>query len=577
LNDFFPENPTALVYINFQEIPETIVIRSGGRFVTSPYWLLDRISSALSQASVPYRLIGNEHQVFRIGLTDAITPIEPFLSSEYPAIELSGEGSTGGKREAGKWIDSFLRFAHILIEENESGFPDEWDKHYLIFQFGTRRIIINETAYLLILLSIFSLFFLYGVSFKTRIVRYLKILVRHLDALPVVFLFVFFCLLVSGFLLEGITLMQGYSGFWMSLPFLFFLLKISTALFLFFLTFRFLRRRYFSIRGSFYSAAALLFLLLTTVTTAVINISFSYYFAWAFMWTFVFTLLKRRSLKLLCLIVSPLWLFKALYDVFTLPSFKVLDIILFSRFSGNLLVALFILPFVLKLIRLSLLHKHAVGRKQKRQNFLILALLGLLSISLGVYLFLYDPWSRMDQPVLAEEVIDSNTSNRYLKVSSEFTLRPFSITGSGYSRSVEGGSRELIIQGTGAPDLLRVEHQVSSFLDRKHVQLLIYPEGKPDRILCTLKSESEIIIFDANFPFALDPAGKKGTIFIGINPPIPLRVEFTLGNDEAEVLLEVVYRELPYELDLKGEGMNFETVLRVKKDFSLLEYNSSID
>ena len=252
--------------------------------------------------------------------------------------------------------------------------------------------------------------------------------------------------------------------------------------------------------------------------------------------------------------------------------------IFFSRFSGNLLVALFILPFVLKLIRLSLLHKHAVGRKQKRQNIIILVFFGFISLSLGVYLFLYDPWNRIDQQVQAEEVIDMNTSSRYLKVSSQAPLQPFSVTGNGYSRNLEGGGREMVIQGGTVPELLQVEQEISSFLDRKHVVLTILPEGNPDHILCSIKGEPEIVIFDASFPFSVDPEGKEGMIYIGKNPPIPLRVEFTLGKEATAVLLlEVFYRELPFELELKGERMEFETVLRVKKEVSLLEYNTSKD
>ncbi len=565
LQDFYPESPVAVLFLNFKEFPEAVSIQSGAKYGTTPYWLMEACSTALDRTDISYRLRGNEHQVFRVGMTDSVTIIEPFLNEEFPAIAITGSGSTGEMADESSLIFSFLLFFQEFLGTLSGGFPEEWDKHFLFFQIGGKKIIVRENVYVLILIIIFSGLFLYSLLFRNRVKKYLGILVHHLGTLPVLYIVIFLCILAGTFVLEGVSQLKSYPAMWKVQPFFFLCLKASVAFLLFFLVFRFLRKRYFSFRGSFYSAAAMMFLILTTITVTVINVSFSYYFAWAFICAFIFSLLKRRFLKLILLCLAPFWLFKMVYDVFTLPSLKVIEFILYSRLAGNLLFALFVLPFVLMLIRLSLLHKHAVGKRQRIQHLSLLLFFGVSSLFFAVYIYLTDPWNHADQPVYVEESIDLVSRTRYMQISSPAPIGDLSISGSGYNSELHETQRESLVPGSTIPELISITEMIEPFLDRRRITLKIESIGFPSDMTAALTGDEQIIVYDANFPFSNLAREKRTEIYIGKNPPNPLLLEFTIPREADLVLhLEVVYKVLPYDLRIEGEKKKIYTLLRVK-------------
>ena len=564
LTDFFPEERTTVLYLNYRTIPVRTVIRTGADNLISPYWLINRCSDAMDRAGLYYLVLGNENQIFRLGMSDESTQIRPYLTDEYPALQLDGRYGAMTQREREVWSRDFITFFDEFIEASRDGFPDRWDRHYLFFQVRRFTLIIPETEYLIILVGFFSVLLLFGIIFRKRIWKYRIILFRKLWALIILFFLIFLFLLLGTLALRGISAVRGIPLLWRKLPVYFLALKIAAAFSLFFLSSRFLRRVPFPVLRSFYSASALFLLLLNTVLISFFDISFCYYFAWAFFWAFLFSLFPNRYLKLLCLLAAPLWLFKGIYDVFTLPALEVARALILSPWRGNLLLAFIILPFALMTIRVAQAFREA-GPSRRVLSWFFYTSLPLAAAALAVYSFLFDPFPREDPQVYrAIETINYESKDRSLQILSGGPIGTVRIPNEEYADIDAGKNRSAVVYTETLPEYLQVETETRTFLDRKYIVMTLRPEGNPEQISLSLHGTEDIILYDANFPYSTFPDRNTAEIHIGRNPPNPLRIEFILPQERSvEVRLRIRYDRHPRELVITPEGgeVNLELIL----------------
>lgn len=312
-----------------------------------------------------------------------------------------------------------LFFFTFFIDESSEGFPVEEDTHYLFFQMGNRFLIIPETQYVIILIAVLGILLLYPFFARRRFRRYFHMMRRHLWILPVMVTIIFLFLFLGTLTVNALLALKGDPQLWHTNPIPFYLLKISGALLCYVLTFRLFKKFHFSRKGNFYSAAALLLLLLDLVIISFINISFSYYILWSFLFAFLLSTFRHRSLKVACLFFSMIWLFKYLFDIFTFPQEELIQILLLSRVKGNLLQALVLLPFIFLMIRLSFLF--FIPKKAVRKA-ISLSILVFLSGSCGVlliYLGTYDPYrGATPQPVAVRDNVFPEEGMRSIAVTS---------------------------------------------------------------------------------------------------------------------------------------------------------------
>ena len=100
LRDFQPDYRAVVLYLNLRGVPGRVLVRSGGRGIVSPFWLMSRGMDSLSAAHVPYRLQADAVQAFRLGTTEERTLIEPYLKAGYPSIGLEGDITGPAARES---------------------------------------------------------------------------------------------------------------------------------------------------------------------------------------------------------------------------------------------------------------------------------------------------------------------------------------------------------------------------------------------------------------------------------------------------------------------------------------------
>jgi len=555
LRDFTPAEPTMAMYLNLRAVPTRLYVRAGGRGVESPFWLIERTTRALAAAGLFFRVRGNETQIFRIGLTDQPTMIEPYLNAGYPAVSLEGEygGLPAGGEEA--WVASFLAFLEDFGESFRAGIPETWDQHYLFFQVRSFFFPISEQLYVILLVAVLAGTLLYSLVSIRRLRRYLRLLGRDFWVLPLYLLFIFLLLFLASWALEGLQRLRNSADLWSHLPLPFLAFKLAVPLLLFFALLPALRRLRLPLRGGFYSAAALLFLLADIIVLAVINLSFTYYFLWAFACALLFSATSNRVLKLLAFLASPYWILKAVLELFSLPVLRFCRVVLLSKLWGNLLLAAVLLPFILMYIRLHLVLPWFRISSRRTRRVLSASLFGAILAGLAGFFLLYSPYGPgRPQPVTAEYLVDRESGQTLVELASPAPLRDLYLLEPGGLRVVD--TRALRVRRALPPiaDLVVPRVTEVGFLDRKNIHLALQPVGEPVRIRLTVSAPEEFVLYDANFPYQREPDGRRYTLLIGANPPLPLAVQLTLPQARSfAVGLELEYGEPPAGFQAFGD------------------------
>ncbi|UCF99424.1 MAG: hypothetical protein JSV89_07770 [Spirochaetaceae bacterium] len=571
LRDFFPDYRTMCLYLNLRDIPSRVHLRGGAQGIEAPYWLLDRSTRALEKTDLFFLIRGNENQIFRIGLTSEQTIIEPFLQADYPALSFEGEYASLDPLEQENWIFSFNLFATEFLKAFSRGIPETWDRHYLFFQARGFYFSISEKAYLVILLIVLAGILIYGLVFTRRLQKYLRILAHNIGTLPLFFLFIFVLLFLSTWLIEGILRIRNMTRLWEQLPLLFLLFKLAVPLAILFVLLNLVKRFPIPRRGSFYSAAALLFLLLDIIVLAVINISFTYYFLWAFTFALLFTTTPYRPLKILLFLASPYWIVKSVVELFTLPSLEFCRVLLLSKVGGNLLLTVILIPFILMFIRLRFIFHSARIITDRTRSRLTAGLFTAILIALLTTFFVYQPYGAgRPQPIYATYVIDEVQDEQYLELASPAPLNNIRVLDGSNTISINTRSRLYRLPLQNGVTYLESEVSSVGFLDRKNVALRLDPWSQPYQVRLSIFSEEEFVLFDANFPYTRTPGGKEYTVLIGVNPPLPLNVQLTVPRNRTfTVGITLEYLHPPEGYALSGQYAAFDNRLRFRKNLEL--------
>jgi hypothetical protein len=576
LRDFQPEYRVAVLYLNLKEAPVSILVRGGGRGIVTPYWLMNRSVAALRGAGIPYMLRGNESQIFRLGSTSERTLIEPYLKAGYPSVELDGEYGLRDPRRAAEWMVSFPEFLSGLLREIAPGIPEDWDRHYLLFQAGELSLIITENAYLIVLIVALSGMLLYSLAFREGIRRYARSLARNFPALLPIMGIAFLFLFAGTLVLDGIQTLRGFSALWSYTPAQFLLVKAFVALFLYAALYNVARRLPFPRNGTFYSAAALFILLADIVVVALFNISFTYYFLWAFLFVFFSALARPRFAKVLLFLPAPFWGIRGLIGVFTLPALPFCHFLLLSPLWGNLFIAAACLPFILVVLRLGLIFPGRGILRRHTREYLLAGLLFAGTAALSARLMLFSPFSPVNpQPLTVTQALDVGSGDEVtrdtLSVTSPAPLGTITVSNSGTTRELDArGTVVSLSLPPPASSPVRITQDSSSFFSQRTVTLGVSMPASPRAIAATLSSAEDFILFDCSFPFIRESSSRY-RILIGSFAPNPLSLQLTLPAGGAFTLGLDMEFDLPLigtQVGARGDTRT-STHVRVRKSIEV--------
>jgi hypothetical protein len=534
LHDFQPVYNAAVVYLNLRAVPSRVLVRAGGRGIVSPYWLVNGCVEALRAAGVPYTLRGDEMQVFRLGATDERTLIEPWLRAGYPSVELDGEYGSPEPADDGRRLASISAFLRGFLEADRAGIPEEWDRHYLLLQEGGASLIVDETVYIAILGGTLALLLLYSLVFRAGLKKYLRTLRHNAWAIVPLFVLSFLFLAAGTYALRLILTLRGFEGLWRYAPLEFLGLKIGIALFLYAALYNVFHRLHFPHNGSFYSAAAILFLLIDIFVVAVFNISFTFYFLWALLFVFLSALVRGRWLKILLALPAPYWGIRGILSVFLNPAYPFCHFIMLSPVWGNLLVAGACLPFILVLLRIGLIVPgRGILRRRKRELLMAGLLLGGCAV-LFVRLLTFTPFtSGNPQPVTATQVITVDaagaSASTDLVIESPGPVKDLVIEDSTGRRTVSLAATGESLALLAAASPIQVGVTEAQFLNQRTVLLSIDMPSRPLLVTATLVSEEDFILSDCTFP-SIRVSPREYRLLIGASPPDPLSLGLVLPS-----------------------------------------------
>lgn len=568
--------PLSVLYLSFPSIPRRVFIETGTRGELAPSWLVGRCVQSLERSGLPFSLPGSETQMIRLKVDAWPSGIGPFLSSGIPAVGISG-ADAGSESDAEEVASAFFAFLDDFIEQNSEGYPGGWDRHSLFFRMSTRSLIVGETVYIIILLFVSGLLILYPLLSRERFFRYARILGEHIWSLPLLYAVMFGFFLLSTRILELLLSFRNFPLLYRYVPFEFITLKMLIAGFFFVLTSRLFFLLPFSKRGSFYSASALLFLVIDTIIVSFIDISLTYYVLWALVFAFLFSITSFRILKGILLLLSPVMIVKGIIDVVRLPAYEAVRVILLSRVSGNLLGAFILLPFVLMLIRVMLMFRHPVRRTRRLLRFITDSVLFIVASGLFLYIFHFDPFSPSGpkpigfpaagaMPVHAEVFVDYESALTETRIEGAAPLGTILAEGFGFFELIHTGDRSVSFPRNGVPDILSVSVSESRFLDRKTIYLTIESRGTIRSLDLRVQSPEDYVIYDSSYPLTRGLPGEPTVFHIGSFPPRPFTLDFTTDSSfSGTVAVNVGFWDVPLSLDVKGEHMALDRSVRARR------------
>jgi hypothetical protein len=235
-----------------------------------------------------------------------------------------------------------------------------------------------------------------------------------------------------------------------------------------------------------------------------------------------------------------------------------------SPLWGNLLFALFIMPFTLMIIRVIIAFRDVRKRKQIIHGWVLYAIPSIAFLALTAYTIFVKPFTEENpQRIYVYETIDTELQERKLSFRSEAPLGSIDFTGSDLYENIRADrARSIVEYAEYIPRFVEAEKVERRFLDRKYVTLTIKTEGDPVNIEFLLFAEGTILIYDSNFPFSQNPEEGAAVVHVGAYPPDPLELELVLpGELEFDAKITVYYQTYPYELSISSENAVIEKQL----------------
>ena len=557
LNTYFPEEDTALIYLDLSSDSDIDIIHGSKELVT-PLWLLQQIIESLTESGSAYKINTQENILYQLGY-DTPTPADIYLNNNIPSISLlSAEHKTDDRGRLER-IGSFRKFLSLMAKETEIQSADKWDRHYFMMNVSGKQIIISEYKFIILYITITGLMTAFSVITGKKVIRYSAKLIRYIWVFFYFFALIFLFLLLSTFITLLITQIKSSYDIWAETPFYLLSMKITITILLFFLSLFLLKKIKLPVSGSFYSAAAIFIFLLNFIIFQFINITVALFVLWGLSWTILFSLFKNRILKTACMFMSSVFFIYILVYVFQKPAYNICENILFNKFWGNILTSFVILPYIMMIIRLLISRTHIESAKYSALRRTIYSAAALVFIFLLNYYMKSNPYS-MDniQPVFYSQITDMDRKTSEIKIESPYKTEYVSFFTGENEYNINTDETQYDIYEETGMDLINIKKETALFLDRKNLILRIEASGKPEKYYIDFFAKEDPVVLDCNYPFNIVNNSRKGSIYIGKNPPSPLVIDMLIPeNTSLWFKIRTVSQHFPFENNLKGENKNF--------------------
>lgn len=539
-------SPVILLQPNTNDTPHII---NGSLKNTSPRWLLETMCNFFEKSGKEYQFTQKRTPLYRLGWHKENSSLGLWLKEGFPAIAIEGK------------IDIPQFISHIETEF-PSGFPQDTDLHYLVFNFkkGTYflgegiLVLIGVIASAAILFSIFFLGFLFGKRSEQNLRDFF-----HVWWIPFLFLIINVLALFAGQGLSFFLFRLRFTNIkaWTLLPQIALLAKLIFSWFIFSLIVSLNQLIRLPEDDFIYGYMAYLVCMVSIFIFSSIDFSLSLYFLFVYLIVYLTSHTKKIFFQFLAIILITLPALPYLKALAQADSAIILPLLKGENF-WNFNISFFIMPYQLILTRIF----HISGRMgfKNKAHFPInvgLTLLGSITISA---LILFIPaWSK-DQPIIISirQMINSSGSSIIL----DAPTIPDGV-------SPEFDQIENTIEYT-PEELIPCSAIINTFLERQLVQLDINPAVPPARIDITIQTDEGFSIYDASIPFTLSNGGNTAHFRSKENPSIPFIINFSTDIKTRLVAdIQVLSVKNPLGLRILHEGIKTTYLLDVQRTFNL--------
>jgi positive regulator of sigma E activity len=554
------DNPeqTILLYLDIREPPQSLVLHHGARKTITSLNVLEPFYKICNSRNIPLSFAVRFNELYKLGFVDGHPVIRSARNQGINALYISGSrigsdaetedtAAVGTPPIAGEDLAGLLvDYAHSLRLSMEN-----LDYHFLIFPILDTYIFISEPITVIILFLIIGagllIILVYSGVYRRILIIQWKMFSRHVWIFALFLGVPFVTLWLAGVLVAQTA--QAFGIFPLIKTMGMAVFKIIIALLLFSGVFILPSQLNIPRKANLYGNTAVILVTLGVLIGALQDITFIPLFIWIFLFTFLGAILNIPFLVYLCAFTTPLLAFGPLFNIvsantsglpgglfFFLKKLKSMvfstgrltDIILSQNMVSFLYIIVITLPFILLFER-----ARALSQKRKAPPPLfrqVLPPLILLIISLGALVY-------------------------YTYALSQIPQR-------------DSGKR------IGDPDILHVQYQSITFLERRNLIIAIEARGTPLCFNLSLITEDESlpVIYAAPMPFRAANDLKSVEFILGEGPPNPFNTEIVLPLDFSGFLrVEAIYTSWDPALDPLPPPEGDAYFLEVSKTIPLLE------
>jgi hypothetical protein len=507
-----PEN-VIIVYLDLPIAPDRFVIHHGSNGTIAPLNILNPLTDAFEDHSIPYFLSVKYNELYKLRLIKSQKALEIIQSMDFPGLLIKGSNTSSEPFSAAlsaplcaEAITSYIETIKVSTEN--------YDTHYSLINLFNKTIYINELFTVLSFLAVgfFSLILLliYSLTHRHMLVIQSRVFLKRSWIILLHFIILAGSLFASNLIYILIRNMVHIPASYTD--YISVVIKIFIALCFYNLCVPLFYRLWIPRKDRFYGNAAVALVVIGTVVAVFLDITFVPIFQWSFIFTLMGTIITQPWIVLFCTLVVPFQIIAAFITVIysDSPSLAIL------MASNNVLVPLFIaciaLPEILMANRIVLLFRRGRSDPKIRQRTIlqlsIIAMTIVLFIGLGILMTRQVPHS------------------------------PY---------------RETVAEQDSAEQVLQAHITSMEYLDRRVLSLSMNALGNPKKFSVTINNMNKnipLVIYDSPVPFERLNEDNTIVFHLGERPDNPFQMEIVLPAElQCMILAEALYTEWDSTID----------------------------
>lgn len=370
LDQFDDPESVVILYGDFLAAGNHLYLYQGSKGHVSPRQLVEQSLLMAEEKGISIELPQPYNELYRFGWVQVPEALQLIQDRGHPALYVSDYRLAYSEKEvfelepnqAEKQVAFFLKALVDHIPRDTSTF----DYHYTILAFNKHYRLMNEKTIIgLIILSVFSIilfFSIYSIVLRRKIIHFWIVFLRRSWVILIYFMLLVASLYLSRLLFLLWSLKHGSTTQYPEgVALLFLLLWLS----LFSLASPITQNIVIPKRASFYGHGAIIVLVLGMFTAILLDITLIPIFVWALLWGWIGSFVHSFSMSLFSTILAPTqMLILFLIGMMNGTALNSL-FISFINVKDSLLLAFFVLPFVLLWKRTALLRIQKSKRKGK--------------------------------------------------------------------------------------------------------------------------------------------------------------------------------------------------------------------